>query len=263
MYFFHKISSDYLSRYNYFSVSLCSGSEANYACHFIKSKFNMPINPILQPLLKCSLFTDFSEDDINEFVRSTDYKLLSYQKNDVFALAGMPCRHIDIVLKGVLICRMSSPAGKQVEVSRLRPGNIVAPAFIFATNNKLPVSVETGEPTQIIRFAKDEFMELLHLDHRLCLNFIRTLSDIDSFLTQKINVLSLMTVREKVGYLLIKRAKEQQTRNVRLLRSRQQIADSFGIQKFSLMRVLADFEREGAIEINGRDIKIINADKLK
>ena len=47
-----------------------------------------------------------------------------------------------------------------------------------------------------------------------------------------------------------------------LERSRQEIADSFGIQKFSLLRVLSDFEKEGAIEIHGRTIKILNRRKM-
>ena len=40
------------------------------------------------------------------------------------------------------------------------------------------------------------------------------------------------------------------------------IADSFGIQKFSLLRVLSDFEKEGAIEIDGRNIKILDRRKM-
>ena len=49
---------------------------------------------------------------------------------------------------------------------------------------------------------------------------------------------------------------------VHLQRSRQEIADSFGIQKFSLLRVLSDFEKEGAIEIKGKVIKILNRSKM-
>ena len=72
-----------------------------------------------------------------------------------------------------------------------------------------------------------------------------------------------MTVREKVANLLIQRAKEQKTRQIVLFRSRQEIAGSMGIQKFSLMRVLADFEKEGAIKIDGRNIEILDSRKLK
>ena len=83
-------------------------------------------------------------------------------------------------------------------------------------------------------------------------------SNIDVFLTQKMKILSLFTVREKVAYLLLERAGEQGSNEIHLERSRQEIADSFGIQKFSLLRVLSDLEKEGAIEIKGKIIKILN-----
>lgn len=42
-------------------------------------------------------------------------------------------------------------------------------------------------------------------------------------------------------------------------RSRQEIAKSFGIWKFSLLRILSSFEKEGVIKINDKDIQIINS----
>ena len=217
----------------------------------------------IKTLQQGKFFADLSETEILEFFNDISYKLVAFSKNEIYSLAGMPYRHVDIVLAGTMVCRMSSVGGKQIEVSRLRAGHLIAPAFIFSANNLMPVSVETVEPCSILRIDKVDFVRAIDENSRLCMNFIRTLSDISVFLTHKINVLSLMTVREKVGYLLVKRAKEQNSRVIHLYRSRQQIADSFGIQKFSLQRVLANFEKEGAIEIDGRSVKILDSNKLK
>ena len=99
-------------------------------------------------------------------------------------------------------------------------------------------------------------------DETIRMNFIRILSNIDVFLTRKMKILSLFTVREKVAYLLLERAGEQGSDEIHLERSRQEIADSFGIQKFSLLRVLSDLEKEGVIEIKGKNIKILDRHKL-
>ncbi|MDD7558154.1 MAG: helix-turn-helix domain-containing protein, partial [Porphyromonas somerae] len=48
----------------------------------------------------------------------------------------------------------------------------------------------------------------------------------------------------------------------KLSNSRQEIADTFGIQKFSLLRCLSEFEDNGAIKIDGKQITILNSDKL-
>ena len=191
----------------------------------------------MKALRACPLFAGMSDIEIEMTLGNVPHQLVSLPPHDVYALAGMPCRSVDIVVSGVLICRMAALSGKQVEVSRLRSGNLVAPAFIFSKDRSLPVSVETDA---------------------IRMNFIRILSNIDVFLTQKMKILSLFTVREKVAYLLLERAGEQGSNEIHLERSRQEIADSFGIQKFSLLRVLSDLEKEGAIEIKGKIIKILN-----
>jgi len=72
-----------------------------------------------------------------------------------------------------------------------------------------------------------------------------------------------MSVREKVAFLLQKEAEAQNTLSITLPRSRQEIADSFGIQKFSLKRVLTEMANEGTITINGREITILRPENLK
>lgn len=216
----------------------------------------------MKALRSCPLFAGMSEIEIDLTLGNISYQLVSLPSHEVYALAGMPCKYVDIVVSGKLICRMAALSGKQVEVSRLHSGNMVAPAFIFSKDRSLPVSVETDGKVQLFRMRPEELKRLIDLDETIRMNYIRILSNIDVFLTQKMKVLSLFTVREKVAYLLMERAGEQGSNEVYLERSRQEIADSFGIQKFSLLRVLSDFEKEGAIEIHGRTIKILDRRKM-
>ena len=126
----------------------------------------------------------------------------------------------------------------------------------------MPVSVETETEVTVLRLSPATLQHLLDVNETIRMNYIRVLSNIDVFLTQKMRVLSLFTVREKVAYLLLEQAGEQGTDTIHLHRSRQAIADSFGIQKFSLLRVLSDLEKEGIIQIKGKEIKIIDRKRL-
>ena len=218
---------------------------------------------ILEALKKCPLFAGLAPTEIEIDMSGVGYRLVKFERHDIFALAGMPCRYADIVIEGTLICRMSALSGKQVEVSRLRSGNLVAPAFLFGKDNGMPVGVETDTDVTVLRMRKEEFARLLRDNWQLTENFVRVLSNINVFLTRRMRVLSLFTVREKVAWLLMERAGEQGSNTIHLYRSRQEIADSFGIQKFSLLRVLADFQKEGAIKINGKEITILDRSKMK
>ena len=197
---------------------------------------------IKNALTRCPLFNDVSEQRLEQIVASAKHKLVKFDKKDIYILAGMPYRHVDIVVEGEMVARMVSLSGKSVEVSRLVVGDLVAPAFIFAKDNLMPVSVETEKETTVMRMSKADFVELIDTDPVLRRNFF--------------------TVREKVGYFL-KEASGKQGSNVVLLdKSRQEIAESFGIQKFSLLRTMSELQEAGAIRVEGKRITILDRSKL-
>lgn len=174
----------------------------------------------------------------------------------------MPYRHVDIMIQGEMVARMVSLSGKSVEVSRLVVGNLIAPAFIFSKDNLMPVSVETETETTVLRMEKADFVELIDIDPILRRNFITILSNIDVFLTKRLRVLSLFTVREKIAYFLKEASGKQGSNVVQLDKSRQEIAESFGIQKFSLLRTMSELAEEGAIRVEGKRITILDRNKL-
>ena len=218
---------------------------------------------VLNALTKCPLFAGMAPVEIEIAMAGVTYSIVNYDSHDIYALTGMPCKTLDIVIRGVLVCRMSSLSGKQVEVSRLHEGNLVAPAFILGKDTNMPVGVETDTDVTVLRMQKTVFHHLICTHEQIRDNFIRVLSNINAFLTHRMRILTLFTVKEKVAYLLLELAGEQGSNVIHLSQSRQEIADSFGIQKFSLLRGLADFAKAGAIKINGREVTILDRSKMR
>ena len=211
----------------------------------------MMTTKILNALGRCPLFRGLTQAEIETMMEGVAYRLVAFEKKDIYALTGYPCRYADIIV-----------SGEMVEVSRLVPGNIIAPAFIFAQDKRLPVSVETDVDTQVLRMSPQELKRLIDTEETIRMNFIQSLCDIDVFLTRKMRILSLLTVREKVSYFILTAAKEQGSDTIRLDKSRQEIADSFGIQKFSLLRSMSELVEAGAIQVDGKTITIIDRGKM-
>lgn len=218
---------------------------------------------IFVTLQKCTVFEGFTPEEIREVLSMVSYRMVELAARETYVLAGMPCRHADIIVEGEMIARMSGLSGKQAQIERLGESMLIAPAYIFAHNNEMPVSVETSKKTTLLRMRPSELKLLIDTDERIRWNFIQHLSRIDIFLSQKMRMLSLFSVKEKVAQYLIKMATEQQSRTIRLDVSRQEMADIFGIQKFSLLRCLSEFEEKGAIRIDGKTITILNSDDMK
>lgn len=220
-------------------------------------------NRILDALVSCPLFEDMTVPDIETAATDAGYKLIQLYKGDLCGLAGDKLNHLDIVLSGEMTARMTGASGRMVEIKRWQRGGMITPGFIFAADNTLPVTLEAAGKVQLLRFSAKALSCMIAVNEQVRLNYTRRLSDIVAFLTEKLRFLALLTVREKVACALISEARAQQSRTITLNRSRQTIADSFGIQKFSLMRCLADFVAKGAIRVDGRTITILNSDKMK
>ena len=218
---------------------------------------------IANALFRCNLFKNMTFTDIENALYGINQKIMTLQKNDILYLSGDPCRYADIVINGELAARMCGLSGRQVEIIRIRHGELIAPCFMFASDNRIPVDIEVCKRTSILRIPLECTKRLIDENRIIRENMLKILSDISSYLVTKMGILSLMTVREKVIYFLRSEAIEQKCLTIRLDKSRQHIADSFAIQKYSLLRCLAELSKDRIIEVNGKEIKILDLKRLR
>ena len=231
----------------------------NYSLIIATFALTMDID-ILEGLMQCPLFKGISEREVMELMHSIRYRVVRYHKGQVFAVAGDVCLHADIVLSGKMAAHLIAPSGRSIQLTMHHSGNMLAPAFLFAKDNFYPVSVEAATDVQVVRMMHGDLERLLHADSRLMVNFIRILSNIIAYLTKKIGVLS-MTVREQVCVYLKEQQQAQGSNRILLPHSRQQLADMFGVQKYSVQRCLNELQREGLIRLEGKYIQFCDCNR--
>ena len=211
----------------------------------------------LQGLKQCPLFQDLAEAEIIDLMHSVRYRVVHYHKGDILAFEGSDCLYADIIIRGEMVASLMGPSGRIIRVAAHQAGKLLAPAFLFASDNQYPVTVEATTETTVLRLMPADLEKMLNSDQRLMMNYIRMLSNIVCQLTKKVRMLS-MNVREKVSLYLKEQSRLQQTRNILLPLSRQELADYFGIQKYSLLRCLNELKQEGVIRVEGRHIHILS-----
>ena len=227
-----------------------------------KKKTNQMERNILKALLLCPLFKGFTSEEIQHYMANVPYRLVRLDKKDFFTLTGEPSHHVDIVILGALTARMFAPSGKSIRVAEKAPGSILASGFIFSSDQSAPVTYETTKPTTLLRMSPTTLLHLMNANEQILMNFIQLVSNTCGSLVKKVRMLTLHTVREKVAIFLLKEAKRYNSDSFTLTRSRQEIADLFAIQKFSLQRSLKEFANEGIISLNGKNIEILNKSAL-
>ena len=184
----------------------------------------------LQGLRRCPLFNGLTESEIIDLMHTVRYRVVRCCKGEFHAIEGSVCQYADIIIQGEMVASMMVPSGRIIRVAVHQSGKLLAPAFFFALDNQYP---------------------------RLMMNYIKILSNVVSQLTKKVRMLS-MSVREKLILYLKEQISLQQTKDILLPSSRQELADHFGIQKYSLQRCLNELKQEGAILVEGRHVKVLS-----
>lgn len=214
-------------------------------------------------LLESVLFRNISDKEVSNLLETAAYRVAAYQAKDVVALQGAPCNHLMIVLSGLLQGQMVNDAGKLVVIEELQASQLLAPAFLYAPKNNLPVNIIAMETSEILFIHRDDFTHWMQLNKQLLQNFLMLISGRSHFLSDKIMFLSLKNIKNKIADYLLRKLSDTSPDVIYLTETQQEIADSFGVTRPSLARALAEMEQEGIIAIDRKVIKVCNMQLLR
>ena len=211
----------------------------------------------LEGIRKCPLFEGLTDNEVIDLMHTVRYRVTRLYKGDFLFVAGEDCLHANILLDGEVVAYLEGASDRYIRMSTFHAGNMFAPAFLFAQVRRYPVTVQATTNTKVLRILSADFERLLELDSRLAKNFTVILSNLIAGLTKKVGML-LLSVRDKIIFFLKEEQRRQQSNTIRLSMSRQELADHFGIQKYSLQRALNELQESGAIHLDGKTIEILS-----
>ena len=210
----------------------------------------------LEGIRKCPLFKGLTDNEIIDLMHAVRYRVIRLYKGDFLFVASEECFHANILIDGEVVAYLECTSDRYIRMSTFHAGNMFAPAFLFAQDRRYPVTVQATTITKVLRIQSVDFERLLELDSRLAKNFTVILSNLIAGLTKKVEML-LLSVRDKIMFFLKEEQHRQQSNTIKLSMSRQDLADYFGIQKYSLHRALNELQESGAIRIDGKTIEIL------
>ncbi|MFA6872765.1 MAG: Crp/Fnr family transcriptional regulator [Bacteroidaceae bacterium] len=192
----------------------------------------------IEELLNTPLFKDVKEETLRNFLATTPNALRSYRSNQFIALQGNPCQSLFILCKGTVRTHMTNAEGKQLTIETIEAPRALAPAFIFATENRFPVNIETLTLCEVLVINKSNFLELMHEESSIMQNFLRIISDRSIFLSKKVNSFALQNLKERLlNYLHIHGD----------IKNQQEVANILGVARPSLARALSELANEGLL----------------
>lgn len=190
---------------------------------------------------------------------SANYKLRSVAVKGFVYNEGDEPNFVFFVNKGkIKLWRMSSD-GKELITGVYNAGEFFGYNPILEGCNYLD-SATAMEDSEVALIPKNEFLSLVYSTQEVSARFIKMLVNNINEKEEQLLSLAYNSVRGRVADALLKLVKKSNT-NLNL--SREDLANMVGTSTESLIRTLSDFKQEKMVEIDGRDVKVVNVPGLE
>ncbi len=215
-----------------------------------------------QILAKCTLFKGIKPEKIELIFKNIFFKEKDYESGDIIAYQDDEVEHLMIVLEGVARGEMVDFSGKTVIIEEIESPRQLAPAFIFGVKNNYPVNIVSQTKTKVLKIRKSEFVKMMQVNDKLLVNFMNNVSGRAQFLSQKLKFLSFHSIKGKLAYYILNLSQNMNSSLVTLPVSQAKLSELFGVARPSLARALRDMHNSGVIEVNAKEVKIVDKDAL-
>jgi len=218
--------------------------------------------PMIEMLLECSLFKGMSAREISEALAAASARIRTYPGDTLIAQAGEEVYHLQIVMEGSVEGEMVDYTGKVIKIEDIHPPRPLAPAFLFGSQNRYPVNITAAGEVRLLSIPRENFLELLQNSKAVLVNFVNIVSNRGQFLSSKIKFLSFTTIKGKLAQYLLDLSRKSGTLQIKLSSSQSQLSELFGVARPSIGRAMSELNREGIIRTEGREVTIIDPEKL-
>lgn len=201
-------------------------------------------------------------DEVAHLFKGGYYKIRDYEKSSIIYLENQVCNTVDIILKGEVSIESINKEGDILTVVNLKPGDIMGGSLAFSKENYYPMTVMTTSKAKVLHMTKDFILNLCQEDRDFLIKFLEVLSGKNLILTDKINFMSMKSIRDKIIDFLTYEALTQNTKTIKLNISKKKLSEKFGIQRPSLSRELKKMRDEKLIDYDHKYIEILDENIL-
>lgn len=212
--------------------------------------------------------TDNPEDDIRNLNELKNYfwdegEVSKYKKGEHIYQRGDHSNYIFLILKGVVKTNSSDPNGKELITALYKSDDFLG---FTSLEDNIPYNEDAiaVEETEVVRLTKSILKEILKKNQDIALDLMNLLSDNLAEIKKQLVEMAYSSVRKKTARTILQFVEIMDTSTQSSIRiSRNDLATTAGIATESLIRTLSDFKRDNIIEIEGRDIRILDLERLQ
>lgn len=202
------------------------------------------------------------QDDNSFFPDDMQFSIKNFRKNDVLFRQGDTCDALYVVMSGSVKTEMITESGNLIPIEQIKAPRPLAPAFLFSDKNVFPVDVTAISDVELLRIPKAEVIRLMTIRPDFMQQFMTHNANRTQFLTQRLQLLSIKTIKGKLAHLLLENY-QREGKTFILDKNQTELAEYFGVARPSLARSISELIDDGIIGINKKEYTILKLNNLK
>ena len=190
-------------------------------------------------------------------------KVFHFKKGEVIYKELEHSNLIYLISKGVVKTHKMDEGGKELITALYRADDFLG-FTSFVDNVSYQESATVLEDAQVVAVLKSELKEVLEKSKNVSLELMELLTDNLAEIKNQLLQMAYSSVRKKTAQTILQFAKilnKKPEEGIRIARN--DLASVAGIATESLIRTLSGFKKEGLIEIEGRNIRLIDMKGLE
>ncbi len=127
-------------------------------------------------IMDLPLFKGISTQQVSDFLEKTKLEFINYERGDTIYNRTEACTHIRYLIKGSIRLIHSHISGCCAISEILRPGCVLGAERLFGLNTIYSDTAVAETDSSILRFSKEQFLNLLDSDRIYLINVLNFLS---------------------------------------------------------------------------------------
>ena len=210
------------------------------------------------------LFNELSPPELERLAHGCQLRRLA--RGDMVFHVGQPCEEFHVVVIGQVKLFAISPAGQEKVIELVGPGNSFAEALMF-TGRPYIVNAQALTDSLLLSVRKQAVLDEIEQEPKFALRMLAGISRRLHGLVHDVEAYALHSGMQRViGYLLREQETDEaaspESVTVSLPVSKATIASRLSLTPEYFSRVLHELEAAGLIEIDKRDIRILDVNRL-
>jgi len=181
-------------------------------------------------------------------------RIIELSRGDVLHDVHDECKSLGKILKGKLRLSRLLSSGREIILKEFGPGEIYAELLVF-TGERFPGRLSASSKTSVAEVNLKHVLEHL-TDRNALITFMSEISRKTAHLANKIEILSLKTVKQKIAFSLL-------TEDKIFLSSVSEFSDNIGCSREALSRALTELEQGNVITRQGNYLRIADKQALE